>query len=119
VTRDFRDADDFTDRSVAVITVTYNSRNEIDEFVTSVARQRMKVTLWLVDNASTDDTPRVLKDLQRSHRWINVILNLENAGLAAANNQPIPQLRENYVVIVNPDVVLNDHALEMLVSSLE
>jgi len=104
---------------LSVITVTFNSRNEIEEFVRSLEQQNLDIHAWLVDNASSDGTPDILMRLAHECRWISVKLNDVNIGLAAANNQPLEALSSRYTAIINPDVVLHPGALGALVSYLE
>lgn len=105
--------------TLSIITVTYNSRQEIENFVRSLDAQTLDWQLWLIDNASTDDTPAVLTALAQADARIHIVLNDRNVGLAAANNQPLPELRSRYVAIINPDVKLHPEALQTLVAYLD
>lgn len=105
--------------TLSIVTVTYNSSNEIEDFVRSLETQQVEWRLWLVDNASSDDTPAVLTRLAGSDARMQVVLNRSNVGLAAANNQPLTQLRSRYVAIINPDVVLHPRALGALTAYLD
>lgn len=104
---------------LSVITVTFNSRNEIEDFVRSFENQNLDIQVWLIDNASSDGTPDTLMRLADKCKWINVKLNDANVGLAAANNQPLGALSSPYTAIINPDVVLHPGALRALVAYLE
>lgn len=105
--------------SLSVITVTFNSNNEIDDFVRSFENQNLNIHLWLIDNASSDGTPETLMRLANEYQWISVKLNDANVGLAAANNQPLESLSSLYTAIINPDVVLHTGALRALVTYIE
>lgn len=104
---------------LSIITVTFNSANEIQDFVDSLDSQQADWELWLVDNASTDDTTRLLATVALADSRTHVMLNSVNVGLAAANNQPLPYLRSRYVAIINPDVVLHPGALGTLAAYLD
>ncbi len=108
-----------SDHLLSVITVTFNSRNEIEDFVHSFENQNLDIHLWLIDNASSDGTPDALMRLANEFEWISVKLNDANVGLAAANNQPLESLSSPYTAIINPDVVLHPGALRALVAYLE
>ena len=97
---------DFKEK-LSIITVTYNSSREIENFIKSVMEQSVHSEIWLVDNNSSDGTQEIIKNLSRIYKNVHVILNHENIGLAAANNQPIPHLVTDYVSIINPDVILH------------
>ena len=104
---------------LTVITVTFNSRNEIEDFVRSFENQNVDIHLWLIDNASSDGTADTLMRLANECKWISVKLNDTNVGLAEANNQPLATLSSLYTAIINPDVVLHPGALSALVAYLE
>ena len=75
----------------------------------------MPLEVFLVDNASTDATPELVRSQAAGHENVHAILNRENYGLAYANNQPLGRLRGEYVLILNPDTALRDGALAGLV----
>ena len=104
---------------LSVITVTYNSVTEIPEFISSLESQQVAWQLWLVDNASHDETPELLRSLSTANSQIRAVLNTTNVGLAAANNQPLADLHSRYTAIINPDVVLHAGALGKLASYLD
>jgi len=104
---------------LSVITVTYNSRNEIESFVNSVKQQGVEIRLWLIDNASSDGTADIIMDIAKERKWISVKLNKTNIGLAAANNQPLAHLSSLYTAIINPDVIIHPGALKSLIVYLE
>jgi len=105
--------------SISIITVTYNSAEEIEDFVESVRLQNQSVELWIVDNASKDDTVSIINNLATKYPWVKVLVNTENVGLAAANNMPISRLSGEFTAIVNPDVVLHPDTLVTLKAFLQ
>jgi len=89
---------------VAVCLVTWNSEAHLARCLDSVfAQQGVELEVVVVDNASTDGTLRVLE--QRAGR-LKLIRNSENRGFAAAQNQAIRETRAEWVLCLNPDVVL-------------
>ncbi len=62
----------------------------------------------VVDNASSDDSMAYLKPLFPTVRFIE---NSTNPGFARANNQVLPLCRGEYVLFLNPDTLLPEHAL--------
>lgn len=55
----------------------------------------------VVDNASSDETPEML----RAFPWVRVIRNDENRGFAGANNQGAAAARGEFLVLLNNDIV--------------
>ena len=69
----------------------------------------------VVDNASSDSAAEVAK----SFPLAQLILNPDNRGFAAANNQGIEVARGQYVALVNNDAVIANDWLAKLVAFLE
>jgi GT2 family glycosyltransferase len=104
---------------VSVIIVTYRSANEISDCVESLLRQPVPIEIFLIDNASPDNSPHVVTDYAARFRNIYVTLNKENIGLAAANNSPLGKCQGNYVLILNPDTLCRPDTLERMVDFLD
>jgi GT2 family glycosyltransferase len=104
---------------VSVIIVTYRSSNEILGCLESVLRQSVPTEIFIVDNASPDNTAQIVTDYAAQLENVHVILNKDNIGLAAANNSPLGQCRGDYTLILNPDTLLRDETLSQLVTFLD
>jgi GT2 family glycosyltransferase len=102
---------------LAITIVTYNSHRYIRRCVASIFEQDyLDKEVIIIDNASTDDTQRVLADLNNSCR---IVLNERNTGFAAAQNQAIQLSNAPWVLALNPDVLLAPHFLRNLVRTGE
>ena len=89
---------------VSVTIVTYNSGRFIKRCLESVLAQRYPNTeIIIVDNASTDGTVDILEQFVDRCR---VVYNDENIGFAAAQNQAIAISSGEWVLTLNPDVLL-------------
>lgn len=104
---------------VSVIIVTYKSTSELPGCVESLLQQSVPVEVFLVDNASPDNTPQVVAEYAARHENIHAILNQENLGLAAGNNSPLGRCGGDYVLMLNPDTVLRGNCLERMVELLD
>ena len=100
--------------TLSIITVTYNSAGEIEDFIESVRMQNESIVLWIIDNASKDNTVEIVRNLVLRYSWIKLIASPINIGLAAANNMPLNLLQGDFTAIVNPDVVLHPGSLRAL-----
>lgn len=108
---------------VSIVVVTYNSQNEIDNLWSSIKElenSNISFEAIFIDNNSTDKTREKLKKIKEEKNYVTLVLNETNLGLAAANNQAIPEIRKKYTLILNPDIILHkDNTINELVQYLE
>src|SRR5579862_2976326 len=98
---------------VSVTIVTYNSGRFIKRCLESVLDQNYPFTeIIVIDNNSTDGTVDILERFENQCR---IIYNDENIGFAAAQNQAIGLSSAEWVLTLNPDVLLLKGFLEALV----
>ena len=102
---------------VSVSLLTYNSRAYLSECLESVLGQTYpRVEVVIVDNRSSDGTV----DYVREH-WPGLSLyhNTENVGYSAGHNRGIRMSDGDYVLVLNPDVVLQRDCIGYLVEAIE
>jgi N-acetylglucosaminyl-diphospho-decaprenol L-rhamnosyltransferase len=104
--------------SLAIIIVTYNSREEIDACLQSLVGHTapFPTTITVVDNGSPDGTAAYVRD-----RWaasVQVIDAGSNAGFSRGNNIGIRATDSEYVLLMNPDTVAPPGAIQTLVRGL-
>ncbi len=98
--------------------VTFNSGRSLSSCLESLKRQTFRdfrVCLW--DNASTDETPSIID----AHRDVltSAHFSKSNLGFCSAHNRVISSTRSEYVLVLNPDVVLETRFLEILMRAME
>jgi GT2 family glycosyltransferase len=103
---------------VLVTIVTYNSSRFLPQCLESLRSQEYRdfsAALW--DNASEDSSPELVAEagdlLQTTH------FSARNIGFCAAHNRLIRSADSEYVLVLNPDVVLDRAFLRVLVSAME
>lgn len=102
---------------VLVTIVTYNSARYLARCLESVRAQTwndMAVSLW--DNASADESLLVAA---RHANYLAIHRSEENTGFCAAQNRMIAATPSDYVLVLNPDVVLDPSFLSTLVRALD
>ena len=104
---------------VSVIIVTYGSSHELPGCLDSLLKQPVPLEVFLVDNASSDDTPQLVTDYAARFENVHAILNSENVGLAAGNNIPRERCRGDYILMLNPDTVFRNNSLDRMVEFLD
>jgi GT2 family glycosyltransferase len=102
---------------VSVTIVTYNSGRFIKRCLESVLEQKYpNLEVIIVDNASTDGTVDILEQFQDT---CQIHYNDENIGFAAAQNQAIRLSNGEFVLTLNPDVLLLKNFIQALVDAVQ
>src|ERR1017187_2245338 len=102
---------------VSVTIVTWNSAQYLDGCFASIEQQDYReLEVVIVDNASIDGTRELLRQVEAPWR---VIYNEQNVGFAAGQNQAIRASRGEWVLCLNPDVVLSPDFLVQLLRAAE
>lgn len=102
---------------VSVTIVTYNSGRFIKRCLESVLAQKgPEKEIIVVDNASTDGTIDILEQFDDR---IQIVYNDENIGFAAAQNQAIRLASGDWILTLNPDVLLMPNFIRALVEAGE
>ena len=102
---------------VSVTIVTYNSGRFIKRCLESVLDQKYPFKeIIVIDNNSTDGTIDILEPFE-GRESCRIIYNEENIGFAAAQNQAIAMSNSEWVLTLNPDVLLLQGFLEALVNA--
>lgn len=109
---------------ISFIILTWNSANYIDQCLASIDEIRQfKVKIYVIDNGSTDETRRLLKNWQaKVHRAeLEVIFLSTNKGTTVSRNLGIRKAYNNsqYLCILDSDTVINEKAMARLVQTLE
>jgi len=93
-------------RTVSILVVTYNHAEEIDaclDAATGQAHDGLDVEVVVVDNASTDGTPKRVD----AHDGVKLIQTGHNSGFAAGMNAAFAAARGDWTLLLNPDCVMD------------
>lgn len=103
---------------ISIIIVTYNSKDYLCNCLSSILSSSTKSTyeIIVVDNASLDNTFQIVSPLYPSVKFIH---NCDNNGFAYANNQGISIAKGEYLLLLNPDTLIIDNALDVMVEFME
>jgi O-antigen biosynthesis protein len=95
---------------LSIIIVNYNVKYFLEHCLISVlaACKNISSEIWVVDNASTDDSVSMV---QQKFLSVKLIANTKNVGFAKANNQALAQATGQYILYLNPDTILPEDSL--------
>ena len=101
---------------ICVTIVTCNSGRYIRRCLESVLRQEgVTLEIIVVDNASTDNTREILEELQC--RTVRTIYSSCNLGFAEGQNRAIRASDSEWVLTLNPDVLMRPGFLRNLLDT--
>jgi GT2 family glycosyltransferase len=100
---------------VSIIIVSWNTRELLRDCIDSIIKQTRRISyeIIVVDNASTDDSASMC---EQSFPAVKLIANSINRGFAAANNQGMQIASGRYTLLLNPDTIVLDAAIDRCVA---
>ena len=109
---------------LSVIIVSYNVEHFLAQCLISVERAianfsdqtpsaASQIDVFVVDNISVDGTCEMVKE---RFPWVSLIENSENVGFSKANNQAIHISNAEYVLLLNPDTVIQEDTFTKCIS---
>ncbi len=95
---------------ISIVIVNWNTRHILFDCLKSVYEQSgdSSLEVIVIDNASSDGSAEMVK---KDFPQTTLIENSENLGFAAANNQGIEISKGRYVLLLNPDTLILDNAI--------
>lgn len=103
---------------VSIVIVNYNVRFFLEQCLLSVEKaiKNLDAEVFVVDNNSNDTS---LEMIRQKFDWVKLIANKENLGFSKANNQAISQSSGRYILLLNPDTIIEEDTLEKCVQFMD
>lgn len=103
---------------LSVIIVNYNVEHFLEQCLIAVksAIKDIEAEVIVVDNNSVDGS---VKMLNAKFPWVTCIINTENVGFSRANNQAIRQACGKYILLLNPDTIIEDDTLSKTIAFMD
>ncbi len=103
---------------LSVVIVNYNVSHFLKQCLQSVqhAIANIEAEIWVVDNNSSDDSCAMVRC---DFPDVKLIENKENVGFSRANNQAIEQSKGEFVLILNPDTLVEKDTFVTCIQFLE
>lgn len=102
---------------LSVVIVNYNVRYFLDQCLASVFGsefgQPTQLEVWVVDNNSVDGSVEMVRE---RYPQVRLIANDDNPGFAKANNQALRQAEGDFLLLLNPDTVVERDTLDKCMS---
>jgi GT2 family glycosyltransferase len=103
---------------LSVIIVNYNVCYFLEQALLSVRRamEGIEGDVWVVDNNSVDDSVQMVRT---KFPEVRLIANTDNPGFSIANNQAIRASEGHYVLLLNPDTLVEEDTLVRCIEFME
>lgn len=103
---------------LSIIIVNYNVKHFLEQCLISVlnARSLNSAEVFVVDNNSVDGSAVMVKE---RFPTVNLIENKKNYGFSYANNQAIKKAKGEYILLLNPDTVVEEDTFEKCIRFMD
>lgn len=102
---------------VSFLIVTYNAEGYLRKCLNSIADQHYpNIEIVVVDNASQDDTVRIIEE---EFPYVKLLRMSANLDFCRGNNVGVPYCSGEYLFILNADTEIESHAVSTLVDAIE
>ncbi len=103
---------------LSIVIVSYNTKELLEDCLKSIqnAIGKIETETFVVDNNSEDGTQ---KEVKKNFPWVKLIANNQNLGFSKANNVALKIVKGEYVLILNPDTVLQKDTLSKMADFMD
>jgi len=103
---------------LSIVIVNYNVKYFLEQCLHSIinAINGLECEVFVVDNNSVDGSIKMIKE---KFPEVRLIENKDNIGFAKANNQAIRKAKGEYILLLNPDTLVEDDTLRKVVEFMD
>ena len=101
---------------IAVVILNWNGKALLEKFLPSVVAYSKEATVYVADNASTDDSVAFVK---ANFPEIKIILNTENGGYAKGYNDALQHVDEEIFCLLNSDIEVTPNWLSPILQEFK
>ncbi|MGX1024766.1 glycosyltransferase family 2 protein [Psychroflexus sp. MBR-150] len=102
--------------SIAVVILNWNGLELLKTFLPSVVKHSAEAQIYVIDNASADDSVSFLK---ANYPKIKIISNSTNAGYAGGYNQGLKHVDADIYILLNNDVSVCENWLKPIIAAFD
>lgn len=103
---------------LSIVIVNYNVAYFLEQCLHSVEKaiHSIDTEVWVVDNASVDNSVALVKE---KFPWVKCIESKENLGFSKGNNLAINKCEGEYILLLNPDTVVEEDTFSKCISYMD
>ncbi len=103
-------------KKIAVVILNWNGQKLLEQFLPSVVQYSSEAEIYVVDNASTDNSISFVKT---NYPSVKIIENKENFGYAKGYNEALKFVNEDFFVLLNSDIEVTEDWLQPIFKIFE
>lgn len=96
-------------KKIAIVILNWNGVKLLEQFLPSIIQYSSEATIYVADNASTDNSVSYLK---QNFPTIKIIQNFGNYGYAKGYNEALVGVEEEIYALVNSDIEVTENWLQ-------
>jgi len=100
----------------AVVVLNWNGKAWLEKFLANLVKHSQEATVFVADNASTDDSVDFVKSNFPS---VKIIINASNGGYAKGYNDALKQIDAEYFVLINSDIEVTEDWLSPIINLMD
>ena len=97
-------------QNLSIVIVTYKSEAVLYDCINSIGND---IEIIVVENSNNI---KFKENLEKKYSNVSCIISMKNLGMGAGNNVGIKKVNNDFVLILNPDVILENSTIDELVS---
>ena len=101
---------------IAVVVLNWNGKAWLEKFLPTLVKHSQEATVFVVDNASTDNSVFFVKD---HFPTVKIIVNATNGGYAKGYNDALKQITAEYFVLINSDIEVTEGWLTPVITLMD
>ncbi len=101
---------------IAVVVLNWNGKVWLEKFLSTLVKHSQEATVFLADNASTDNS---VEFVSNNFPTVKIIINPINGGYAKGYNDALNQINSEYFVLVNSDIEVTEDWLYSLICLMD
>ena len=101
---------------VAVVILNWNGKQLLEQFLPSVVQYSKEATVYVADNASTDDSVAFVKD---QFPEVSIVVNPTNTGYAGGYNDSLQHIEADVYALVNSDIEVTENWLQPIIKAFQ
>ena len=96
-------------QNLSIVIVTYKSEAVVHDCINSIGSD---IEIIVVENSSNH---KFKENLEKNYTNVSCVLSTKNLGMGAGNNLGIKKVTKDFILILNPDVILENSTIDELI----